>query len=253
MDATQSVAVYSNRWLILALLFACRTGLGFQFQTLGSVSDSLVAQLGFSYAEIGTLIGLFMLPGLVLALPAGYVGRYLPDRTLVAVGLLALGLAAAIASVAQGFGLLALGRVAAGAGFVISTIYLTKMVADWFAGKELATAMGILVMSWPFGIAMGQIGHVWIAANFDWRAAFLVAAVYCAVGAVAVFLLYRPPVRCQAGAGSRPDRAAALRAGADPAGRHGVGPVQRRLHRLPELRPARVDGRRLRREHRRRP
>jgi predicted MFS family arabinose efflux permease len=177
MDATQSVAVSSNPWLILALLFACRTGLGFQFQTLGSVSGSLVEQLGFSYAEIGTLIGFFMLPGLVLALPAGYAGRYLADRTLVTFGLMALGVGGAIASFAQGFGLLALGRIAAGIGSVFSTIYMTKMVADWFAGKELATAMGILVMSWPFGIAMGQVGHVWVAANFDWRAAFLVAAV----------------------------------------------------------------------------
>ena len=175
------------------MLFACRTGLGFQFQTLGSVSGSLVTQLGFSYAEIGTLIGFFMLPGLVLALPVGYAGRYLPDRALVAIGLLSLAAGGAIASVAHGFGLLALGRIACGVGFVISTIYLTKMVADWFGGKELATAMGVLVMSWPFGIAMGQIGHVWLTANFDWRAAFLVAAVYCALGAVAVFLLYRPP------------------------------------------------------------
>ena len=182
-----------TRWLILAMLFACRTGLGFQFQTLGSVSGSLVAQLGFSYAEIGTLIGFFMLPGLVLALPVGYAGRYLPDRALVAIGLLSLASGGAIASVAQGFGLLALGRIACGVGFVISTIYLTKMVADWFGGKELATAMGALVMSWPFGIAMGQIGHVWLAAHFDWRAAFAVAAVYCALGAVAVFLLYRSP------------------------------------------------------------
>ena len=191
----RSVAAHSNRtrWLILAMLFACRTGLGFQFQTLGSVSGSLVTQLGFSYAEIGILIGLFMLPGLVLALPIGYAGRYLPDRALVAIGLLSLAAGGAIASIAQGFGLLALGRIACGVGFVISTIYLTKMVADWFGGKELATAMGVLVMSWPFGIAMGQIGHVWLTAHFDWRAAFAVAAVYCALGAVAVFLLYCPP------------------------------------------------------------
>lgn len=195
MTPTQTIAAPLNRtrWLILAMLFACRTGLGFQFQTLGSVSGSLVTQLGFSYAEIGTLIGFFMLPGLVLALPLGYAGRYLPDRALVAIGLFSLAAGGAIASVAQGFGLLALGRLACGVGFVISTIYLTKMVADWFGGKELATAMGVLVMSWPFGIAMGQIGHVWLAAQFDWRAAFAVAAVYCAVGAVAVFLLYRPP------------------------------------------------------------
>jgi predicted MFS family arabinose efflux permease len=42
---------------------------------------------------------------------------------------------------------------------------------------------------------MGQIGHVWIATNFDWRGAFLVAAAYCAAGALAVFLLYRSPAQ----------------------------------------------------------
>jgi len=196
----------NTRWLILAMLFACRTGLGFQFQALGSVSSSLVEQMGFNYAQIGTLIGLFMLPGLVLSLPAGYAGRYLADRMLVALGLLSLALGGALAAAAHGFGLLALGRIAAGAGFVISTIYFTKMVADWFAGRDLATAMGILVASWPVGIAMGQIGHVWIAANYDWRMAFLVAAGYCLVGAVAVALFYRVPPRAP---GAAPALAAA--------------------------------------------
>ena len=180
LDASKAEVAPSNRdrWLMLGLLFACRTGLGFQFQTLASVSGSLSTQLGFSYTQIGTLIGLFMLPGLLLAMPAGYAGRHVSDRTLVGLSFLCLGAGAAIAAVANGFGLLALGRLASGAGFVFSTIYLTKMTADWFAGKELATAMGILVMSWPFGIAMGQIGHVWIEAQLDWRAAFMVAGVY---------------------------------------------------------------------------
>jgi MFS family permease len=188
-----AIAAHHARWWILGLLFACRTGLGFQFQTLGSVSGSLTTELGFSYTEIGTLIGLFMLPGLVLALPAGYAGRHVHDRTLVGLAFLCLGAGGAIASIAHGFGLLALGRIAAGVGFVIGTIYLTKMTADWFAGKELATAMGILVMSWPFGIAMGQIGQVWVDAHFGWRAVFLVAAVYCILAALTVFVLYRAP------------------------------------------------------------
>jgi len=199
MDPSQALAAVPSRarWLVLALLFVCRTGLGFQFQTLSSLAEPLVVQLGFSQAEIGTLIGLFMLPGLVLAVPAGYVGRYVSDRTLVAAGLLTLGVGGAIASAAGGFGQLALGRIASGVGFVFSTIYFTKMVADWFGGKELATAMGILVMSWPFGIAMGQVGHVWIAANFGWQSAFMVAALYCAVGAAAVFALYRQPAHAK--------------------------------------------------------
>jgi predicted MFS family arabinose efflux permease len=182
-----------RRWLILALLFTCRTGLGFQFQALGSVSGTLVERMGFSFTEIGTLIGLFMLPGLVLSLPAGYAGRHASDRTLVALGLASLAVGGVIAAMAQGFGLLALGRIAAGIGFVLSTVYFTKMVVDWFAGNKLATAMGVLVASWPVGIAMGQIGHAWIATHYDWRVAFGVAAAYCAVGAVAVLLLYRRP------------------------------------------------------------
>jgi len=195
MNADPAIALQANqaRWLILALLFACRTGLGLQFQTLGSVSGSLVANLGFSYAEIGTLIGLFMLPGMVLALPAGYMGRYLPDRAMVGMAFLCMGAGGAIAAAAQGFGMVAVGRIAAGTGFVFSTIYLTKMTVDWFTGKELATAMGILVMSWPFGIAIGQLGHVWIDIHFGWRSVFLAAALFCTLSAAAVFLLYRPP------------------------------------------------------------
>ena len=182
-----------SRWFIIAILFVCRTGLGLQFQTLGSVSNQLVAEMGFSFTEVGTLIGLFLVPGMVVALPIGYAGRFLSDRVLVGLGLLTMGAGGGLAAIAEGFGLIAVGRIVCGVGFVLSNVYFTKMVADWFVGKELATAMGILVMSWPFGIAMGQIGHEWIAETINWRAALLVAAAYCTVGAMVVFAVYRAP------------------------------------------------------------
>ena len=195
MSATAPTADVNTaqRWWILGLLFACRAGLGLQFQTLGSVADPLVSALGLRYAEIGTLIGLFTLPGLLLALPAGYLGRHLSDRSLVSGALLCLAGGGALAALAHGFGGLAWGRLVAGLGFVFGTVYLTKMVADWFSGKELATAMGILVMSWPFGIAMGQVGHAWLAAHIDWRAAFWAASAYCLLGAGAIAGFYRSP------------------------------------------------------------
>ena len=79
-----------TRWLILVLLFVARIGMGFQFQTLGSVANELVGKLGLNYAEIGSLIGLFMVPGLLLALPAGLVGRFMSDLFIVGLGLIAL-------------------------------------------------------------------------------------------------------------------------------------------------------------------
>jgi hypothetical protein len=66
-------------------------------------------------------------------------------------------------ALAYGFGFLAAGRLLCGVGFVVSTLCFTMMIADWFLGRELATAMSVMIMSWPFGVAMDQIGHdnVW--------------------------------------------------------------------------------------------
>jgi predicted MFS family arabinose efflux permease len=181
------------RWRMLAMLFAARVGLGLQFQTLGSVGDELIVDFGLDYAQIGLLIGLFMAPGLVLALPAGYAGRYASDKGLAVSGLLALAIGGLVSGGASDSWTIGLGRVMAGAGFLLINLYFTKMVADWFVGREIATAMSILVMSWPFGIAMGQIGHAWLSAAYGWRLPFQMASGYCLLAAIGLFACYRPP------------------------------------------------------------
>ena len=181
------------RWRILALLFAARVGLGFQFQTMGAVGPDLSTAFGLDNAQLGVMIGLFMAPGLFLALPAGVVGRFASDRALSGLGLGALALGSAASGLADGPVGIGAGRVLCGAGFLLTTLYFTKMVADWFEGREIATAMSVLVMSWPFGIAMGQVGHTWLAEAHGWRAPFAVAALWCAVAALAVVALYRAP------------------------------------------------------------
>lgn len=181
------------RWRMLALLFFARVGLGLQFQTMASSGDVFAKSFGLAYAEIGLLIGLFMAPGLFLALPAGFSGRYASDRLLAGGGLAALALGGVMCGLATDPTLVALGRLMAGAGFLFSNLYFTKMIADWFDGREIATAMSILVMSWPFGIAMGQAGYAWLIELHGWRVPFLSAAIYCALAAVAVLMFYRPP------------------------------------------------------------
>ena len=65
----------SNRWAILAVLTLARTAMGYQFQSIGSLSPFLVENLEIEFAEIGILIGLFMLPGVVISLPGGILSR----------------------------------------------------------------------------------------------------------------------------------------------------------------------------------
>src|SRR5262245_16697685 len=77
----------ANRWTALVLIFLARTSMGFQFQAIASVSPLVVADLGLSYAQLGTLIGLYMLPGAFIALPGGVIGRRLGERRVVVAGL----------------------------------------------------------------------------------------------------------------------------------------------------------------------
>ncbi len=61
----------SNRWIILAVLVLARTAMGYQFQSIGSLSPLLVDEFDIDFAALGVLIGLFMLPGIFISVPGG--------------------------------------------------------------------------------------------------------------------------------------------------------------------------------------
>src|SRR5437773_11527586 len=70
----------ANRWVALAIVFVTRTSMGYQFQSVASVGPLLVSELGLTWAQLGLLIGLYMLPGAFFALPSGVVGQRLGER-----------------------------------------------------------------------------------------------------------------------------------------------------------------------------
>ena len=142
---------------MLAVLFLARTAMSFQFQSVGSLSPFLVPDLGLDYAALGTLIGLYMLPGLVIALPGGVLGRRFGETRMCLLGLALITLGGLLMGLAETYALATIGRVIAGVGGVIINVLLTKMVADWFAGPEMMTAMALFVNSWPVGIGLGLL------------------------------------------------------------------------------------------------
>ena len=147
-----------NRWGILAVLFTVRLAMAFQFQSVPAVAPLLQTQFGVGLAEIGFLIGLFFTPGVALALPGGAIGQWLGDRRTVLAALAADARRQLRDGVRRKPGTgRSPGRLMAGTGGVLLNVQMTKMVADWFAGKEIATAMAIFVNSWPAGVALSLL------------------------------------------------------------------------------------------------
>ena len=183
-----------NRWFILVLLFLARTVMGLQFQSVGSVGPILVDALAIPYTAVGTLIGLYLLPGVFIALPGGALGDRFGAKRVVIVGLAMMAVGGAMMAISAWFPIVVLGRLISGTGAVLMNVLLTKMVADWFAGRELATAMALLVTSWPAGIALGLLGFVPLANALGWPAVMLLAACVCLPCLLGVAVLYRDPL-----------------------------------------------------------
>src|SRR5688572_31200860 len=68
-------ALMQKRWLILAVLTFSRTAMGFQFQSVAASSPLLIEHFQFSYALLGTLIGLYLFPGVAVAIPGGLLAQ----------------------------------------------------------------------------------------------------------------------------------------------------------------------------------
>ncbi|HEY2559261.1 MAG TPA: MFS transporter [Caldimonas sp.] len=180
-----------NRWLILLVLFTARTTMAFQFQSVASVSPMLVPELHIDLAALGVLVGAWMLPGVFVAIPGGLLGQRFGDKRVVIAGLGLMVAGSVLVATADGYGAALVGRVVSGTGAVLLNVLLTKMVTDWFSGPQVATAMGIFVVSWPLGIGLSLLLLGPIAAASSWRFAIQVTAAACVVALVLVALLYR--------------------------------------------------------------
>ncbi|MFY0692195.1 MAG: MFS transporter [Paracoccaceae bacterium] len=167
--------------------------MAFQFQSVAALSPLLSQTYGTNLAEIGLLIGFYLAPGVLIAIPGGAMAAWIGDKRIVVLSMVLMLAGGALAGLGGSWETLVAGRLLAGVGGVIINIVMTKMLVDWFMGREIATAMAIFVNSWPVGIALallvlpvlGEIGGLELA-----RA---VTLGLIAVGLLFFALFYRAP------------------------------------------------------------
>ena len=97
----------------------------------------------------------------------------------------------------------AIGRVVGGTGAVLFNVLVTKMIADWFAGREIVLAMGALVSSWPFGLALGLVGFGPVVAAGGFAPVMYIGAVASLIAFALVATFYRDPPDLPAGSAAR--------------------------------------------------
>jgi predicted MFS family arabinose efflux permease len=175
-----------RRWIILAVLFAARGATGFQFQSIGSTANLLMQDLGINYAQIGMLLGAYLLPGIVVAFPAGLLGQRFRDKTLGLAGLAMMAVSGIALSCSDGLVTALVARTIGGVGATIVVLVATKMTVDWFDQAEIVLAMSLLQMSWPFGAMLALPIQAYTVQLLGWPAVMLSSAV-CAAAVLCAF------------------------------------------------------------------
>ena len=183
----------SNRWLVLAVLFAARVTMAFQFQAVAALSPIYMSVFGVGLTDIGFLIGLYLAPGLIIALPGGAIGRRFGDRQVITFGMILMLIGAVIMLVAQTWEGQVAGRVIAGIGGVLLNVLMSKVVTDYFTGREIGAAMGIFVNSWPVGIAAALLILPLLSIGGGLTIALVAVAIAAACGLLLFRLAIHPP------------------------------------------------------------
>ncbi|MGH7421398.1 MAG: CynX/NimT family MFS transporter [Candidatus Rokuibacteriota bacterium] len=183
----------SPRWAMLLVIFFTRVSMGFQFQSIAALAPFVVADLALSYGEMGLLMGLFLLPGVVIALPGGLLGRRFGSLRVTVAGLGLMVAGGMLVSYGVGVNSAALGRTVSGIGGVLINIMLARMVADWFRGREIQTAMGVMLAAWPFGMALALVVLGPLAAATSWRVAEYLTVAAAGLALALIALGYREP------------------------------------------------------------
>lgn len=187
------------RWIILLVLFFARTVMAFQFQSVAALSPLIIDSLAVTLADIGLLIGLYMGPGVVVAVGGGAVATRLGDkRTVVACLALMVG-GGVIVAQATTLEAAIVGRVISGVGGVVINVLMTKLVVDWFADRDLSTALAIFISSYPLGIALSLLVLPRLASRGGLDLAWNALTVVTVVALLLFTLVYRKPPDAPAG------------------------------------------------------
>ncbi|MBN8889186.1 MAG: MFS transporter, partial [Rhodospirillales bacterium] len=186
---------------LLALMGIRATG-SFQLQAVASAAPALVAGLGLSYAELGLLMGAFMVSGIFVAVPAGLLARRIGDRAVLLGGLVLMAGGGVLAGLAGSFVLLLAARVLSGVGGVAVLMLVIKMTTDRFSGPMLSTATSMVIVTWPAGMAASLLvmGPLAASGADGWRWVFALSGLPALVALLLVPLVGQPQATQAGGA-----------------------------------------------------
>lgn len=186
----------ATRYWTLALLTGVYALSVLDRYLLGILLPQIKLEMTLSDTSLGLLSGTaFAIFYATLGLPIARLADRSSRKTIIAVSLLTFSLMTALCGTAKNFVSLFIARMGVGVGEAGTSPASYSMISDLFEKDQRSTAMTIFFIGGNVGLLAGFVAGGYVAAQYGWREAFLVAGIPGLVLAPLLFLTLREPSR----------------------------------------------------------
>jgi predicted MFS family arabinose efflux permease len=194
MHADNSAAAIEakRRWVILGVALLCCLAFAITMQSVPPILSLVMAEFKLSYAQGGLLMSLFALPGIVISIPAGMLADRYGQKTIGIISFALMIAGTAIFASGNSLPVLVLGRMVAGAGALTMLVLAPQLLAQWFAGREMGIAMGVVNTALPLGTILSLNFLSVLGQNLGWRASTWISAAVPLIALLVFIFLFAP-------------------------------------------------------------
>jgi MFS family permease len=152
------------RWIMLGLFWLIYFSFGMIRSSIYPLITPITQDLELSNAQIGTILGIFMLVYIFLSLPIGLIIDRIGIRKSLLTGIAVLSLSGILRSYASNYVTMLLSVGLMGLAGPTISVGVPKAIATWFKGEERGTANGI----YATGMFIGSATATAITTSIIW-------------------------------------------------------------------------------------
>lgn len=160
-------------WTALALLASINILNYLDRNVIFALFEPIKRDLGLTDAQLGWLGSAYILVFSLAALPLGVLSDLKSRKGVIAGGVALWSAFTALGGLVRNYWQLFVCRAAVGIGEAAYGPAASSMTADYFPGKDRATAMAILAAGIPVGGVLGLLLGGWLEGIYGWRVAFM--------------------------------------------------------------------------------
>lgn len=199
-ETNEPQKISNYRWVVLFASFFAFVVWAFVFQLVPPLLDTFQRYFTVDQAQSGLLMSMVVIPGIFLALPAGFIVNRYGFRSLGILSIASVAVGSLTTALADTFLVALLGRFILGLGGAFLIVGAPTIIPQWFSPKEMGKAMGIYGTNMPVATIIAFPTATVLAQNFGWRYPFYIGtAVSLACALIFAVTVREGPLKGEAG------------------------------------------------------